>query len=53
MQFAWAFDYVLFNENKEAFLKEAENVVAGELARKEGFARLFEKRRLFDSTLKT
>jgi len=51
IQFAWSFDYVLFNIDKHIFLKEAECVVRSEFIKRKGFVKLLTVRHENDPTL--
>jgi len=51
MQFAWSYDYVLFNIDKQQFLNEATHVVQSELIKMKGFNKLLTDRESYDHTL--
>ncbi len=51
MQFAWAYDYVLFNIDKQKFLEEAEQVILSEQIKRKGFLKLLTDRHAYDHTL--
>ncbi len=51
LQFAWAYDYILINEDKDHFLEEAESIIRAELLRRKGVTELLRQRHLYDVTL--
>jgi guanylate kinase len=51
MQFAWSYDYVLFNLDKQRFLDEATQVIRSEMIKRKGFHQLLTDRHSYDHTL--
>lgn len=51
MPWAWAYDYVLFNEDRDQFLDDLTSVIRSELLRTGGAKRLLELRQEMDPTL--
>ena len=51
MQFAWAYDYVLINEELNRFLADAEHAVGGEVVKQAGLQMLLDRRHEYDHTL--
>ncbi len=51
LQFAWTYDYVLYNIDKNKFYEEIDTIIKAELIRKKGIANLINKRHDNDPTL--
>lgn len=51
MLWAWTYDYVLFNEDRERFLGDLTSVIESELLRTSGAKRMLDLRREMDPTL--
>jgi guanylate kinase len=52
MVWAWIYDYVVFNEDKEKFLDGLTAIIESELLRTSGAKRMLDLRREMDLTLK-
>jgi hypothetical protein len=52
MVWAWIYDYVVFNEDREQFLAGLTAIIESELLRTSGAKRMLDLRREMDLTLK-
>jgi guanylate kinase len=52
MVWAWSYDYVVFNEDREKFLNGLTAIIESELLRTSGAKRMLDLRREMDITLK-